>query len=104
FDIHSSLADRLIIRALCEILAARAARLAGAVLAALVLKAADRETSQCINVALNGVLFDVNLQLFTKTVDAMNGLLKRRSGVQAKVAFQGRGDDVVGAAINAARC
>ncbi|KAJ1747827.1 hypothetical protein LPJ78_005044, partial [Coemansia sp. RSA 989] len=99
----SSLADRLVIRELCEIVATRAARLAGAILAALVLKVADRETSQCIKVALNGVLFDINLQLFTKTVDTVKSLLKRRSDAQVEIVFQSRSDDITGAAVNAAK-
>ncbi|KAI9471720.1 hypothetical protein BX667DRAFT_98331 [Coemansia mojavensis] len=103
FDIQSSLADRLVIRELCEIVATRAARLAGAILAALVLKVADRETSQCIKVALNGVLFDINLQLFTKTVDTVKSLLKRRSDAQVEIVFQSRSDDITGAAVNAAK-
>ncbi|KAJ2449603.1 hexokinase [Coemansia sp. RSA 2336] len=75
FDIHSSLADRLIIRALCEIVAARAARLAGAVLAALVLKAASTEP---IKLALSGGLFTMNSQILDTTKNTLKDIFYKR--------------------------
>ncbi|KAJ1956168.1 hypothetical protein EC988_001490, partial [Linderina pennispora] len=58
FGIATSLADRQIIRVLCEIVAARASRLSGAALAALVLK--SNAAVDCASIALSGALFDMN--------------------------------------------
>ncbi|KAJ2368666.1 hypothetical protein H4S01_001458 [Coemansia sp. RSA 2610] len=102
FGIRCSPADRLVIRSLCEIVAARAARLSGAVLAALVLKAST--DNRVVNVALGGVLFDINQKLLDDTTAAMEQLLQTHpKQVQTKVVFQGRGDDLFGAAVNAAQ-
>ncbi|KAJ2357019.1 hexokinase [Coemansia sp. RSA 2618] len=103
FGISCSPADRLIIRTLCEIVATRAARISGAVLAALVLKASAKSSTEPVAVALGGVLFDVNPRLLDDTVATMKKLLLANTAcVQAEIVTQGRGDDLVGAAVNAA--
>ncbi|PIA15074.1 actin-like ATPase domain-containing protein [Coemansia reversa NRRL 1564] len=102
FDIETSLADRQIIRAICQIIAARAARISGAVLAALVLKASDPSSSNNVSVALSGALFDVNNDIYEHTVASMKKLLAKKSAAHASVYFQDHGDELVGAAVNAA--
>ncbi|KAJ2809161.1 hypothetical protein H4R20_000340 [Coemansia guatemalensis] len=102
FNIETSLADRQIIRALCQIVAGRAARISGAVLTALVLKASDPSSSNSVSVALSGALFDVNNDIYEQTVASMKKLLARKSAAHASVYFQDHGDELIGAAVNAA--
>ncbi|KAJ2607830.1 hypothetical protein H4S08_004682 [Coemansia sp. RSA 1365] len=101
FAIETSLADRQVIRAICQIVAARAARISGAVLAALVLKASNPSSSN-VSVALSGALFDVNNDIYEHTVSSMKKLLAKKSAAHASVYFQDHGDELVGAAVNAA--
>ncbi|KAJ2114222.1 hypothetical protein GGI01_001688 [Coemansia sp. RSA 376] len=93
FGVLADESDCQVVRTLCLVVADRAALLAGAMLAALVLKSGSR------SVALSGVLFDVNEKLSTDAVNTMRGLLK---SVKVEVGFQHRGAEVLGAAINAA--
>ncbi|KAJ2083947.1 hypothetical protein H4R24_000390 [Coemansia sp. RSA 988] len=102
FNIETSLADRQIIRALCQIVAARASLISGAVLSALVLKASDPSSSNNVSVALSGALFDVNNDIYEQTVASMKKLLARKSAAHASVYFQDHGDELIGAAVNAA--
>ncbi|KAJ2734795.1 hexokinase [Coemansia sp. BCRC 34962] len=91
FGIATTEADRLVVQALCRIVARRAALLAGAMLAALV--KGKRA------VALSGALLDVNEKLRMEAVDTMKGLLE---DMDVEVLFQHRGAEALGAAINAA--
>ncbi|KAJ2349993.1 hypothetical protein GGH91_000482 [Coemansia sp. RSA 2671] len=91
FGIATTEADRLVVQALCGIVAGRAALLAGAMLAALV---KGRSA-----VALSGVLLDVNQKLRAEAVDTMHELL---GDADVEVLLQNRGAEALGAAINAA--
>ncbi|KAJ1802222.1 hypothetical protein LPJ56_006225 [Coemansia sp. RSA 2599] len=100
-----SLDDRKVIRSLCEIVAGRASRLAGALLAALVCKAAGSSAAAQggpISVALSGVLFDTNVQLYENTVSTLELYLAQHSGATVDVHLQNRCADLFGAAVNAA--
>ncbi|KAJ2591756.1 hypothetical protein H4R99_006641 [Coemansia sp. RSA 1722] len=101
-----SLADRMIIRSLCEIVAGRASRLAGAILAALVVKATAESSSASggsqMSVALSGILFDMNVQLYENTVATLEQYLADHSGATVNVHLQNRCADLFGAAVNAA--
>ncbi|KAJ2835607.1 hypothetical protein FBU31_001582 [Coemansia sp. 'formosensis'] len=92
FGLRTTEADCQVVRMLCKIVARRAALLAGAMLAALVVHTGGKA------VALSGVLFDVNQGLGAEAVDTMEKLLGR----PVDVLFQERGAEVLGAAINAA--
>ncbi|KAJ2443518.1 hexokinase [Coemansia sp. RSA 2424] len=100
FGMATSEADRQIVRALCEIVANRSALLAGAMLAALVLKTRTGDGAPPA-VALSGVLFDVNQKLASDAVNTMQSLLAHKSSA-VEVRFQRRGSEGLGAAINAA--
>ncbi|ORX67046.1 actin-like ATPase domain-containing protein [Linderina pennispora] len=102
FGIATSLADRQIIRALCEIVAARASRLSGAALAALVLK--SNAAVDCASIALSGALFDMNHKVYEHTIATLQEqLTMRASATQPNVCFQRRNSDLLGAAVNAIR-
>ncbi|KAJ1857630.1 Hexokinase-3 [Coemansia sp. RSA 1822] len=99
FGINCSESDRRIIRTLCSIVMARAARVAGAVLAAVVLKAkADADDS--VTVVLSGTVFDANPQMLDDTVREMQCRLPHT--VKPEVVVQSPSDELFGAAINAA--
>ncbi|KAJ1720929.1 hypothetical protein LPJ53_004479, partial [Coemansia erecta] len=76
------------------IVARRASRLAGALLASLV----QQQGSTGVSVAVGGVLFDVNPGIYADAVETMGVL----GGAGSSVVLQGRGADLVGAAVNAA--
>ncbi|KAJ1942841.1 hexokinase, partial [Linderina macrospora] len=102
FGITTSLADRQIIRGLCEIVAARASRLSGAALAALVLK--SNANVECSSVALSGALFDMNRKVYERTVETLQEMLEMRSeNARPSVCLQRRNLDLLGAAVNAIR-
>ncbi|KAJ2793455.1 hypothetical protein H4S07_007043 [Coemansia furcata] len=92
FGLRTTESDCQVVRLLCKIVARRAALLAGAMLAALVVHTGGKA------VALSGVLFDVNQGLGAEAVETMDKLLGR----PVEVLFQERGAEVLGAAINAA--
>ncbi|KAJ1731869.1 hypothetical protein LPJ61_002323 [Coemansia biformis] len=102
FGIRTSRADRQIVSSLCRIVATRAARLSGALLAALVLKAAG-PSKRDVSVALGGSLFDTNPFIHSIAVSAMERLLASKRAAPASVFLQRRSDELVGAAICAAR-
>ncbi|KAJ2857625.1 Hexokinase-3 [Coemansia erecta] len=101
-----SLADRKVIRSLCEIVAGRASKLAGAIIAALVIKAtassSTAKRSNQMSVALSGVLFDTNVQLYENTVSSLEQCLTKHSDASVDVYLQNRCADLFGAAVNAA--
>ncbi|KAJ1899763.1 hypothetical protein LPJ66_001904 [Kickxella alabastrina] len=97
-----SLRDRRTIQRICCLVARRAAKLAGAVLAALVLKA-GLKAEEPVSVALSGVLFDVNFEIYEMAVDTLKCILMRLQGDGVVgVLLQSRGSDLLGAAVNAA--
>ncbi|KAI7823714.1 hypothetical protein BX661DRAFT_186295 [Kickxella alabastrina] len=97
-----SLRDRRTIQRVCCLVARRAAKLSGAVLAALVLKA-GLKAGEPVSVALSGVLFDVNFEIYEMAVDTLKCILMRLQGDGVVgVLLQSRGSDLLGAAVNAA--
>ncbi|KAJ2501782.1 hexokinase [Coemansia sp. RSA 1972] len=92
FGIKCSESECRIIRTLCSIVMTRAARVAGAVLAAVVLKANADE------VVLSGTVFDANPRMLEETVREMQSRLPK--GVKTEV--QSPSDELFGAAVNAA--
>ncbi|KAJ1663393.1 hexokinase [Coemansia sp. RSA 1813] len=109
FGIATELADRQIIRALCDCVAARASKLSGAALAALTIKSSRSTASNQCSVALYGALFDVNHKIYNETVATMQKLIAivsshddKRKAIETTVSFQPRFIDLSGAAINAA--
>ncbi|KAJ1898314.1 hexokinase [Kickxella alabastrina] len=97
-----SLRDRRTIQRICCLVARRAAKLAGAVLAALVLKA-GLKAEEPVSVALSGVLFDVNFEIYEMAVDTLKCILMQLQGDGVVgVLLQSRGSDLFGAAVNAA--
>ncbi|KAJ2713844.1 hypothetical protein H4R19_002048, partial [Coemansia spiralis] len=102
FGVRSSQADRRVVRALCRIVAERAGRLSGAMLAALALKATASSTGP-VSIALSGALFDTNPFVHTTAVAAMENLLASRGAPPVGVLLQRRSDELIGAAITAAR-
>ncbi|KAJ1955089.1 hypothetical protein EC988_002073 [Linderina pennispora] len=99
FGIETSLADRQIVRALCEIVAARASRLSGAALAALILK--SNAHVDCASIALSGALFDMNRKVYEHTIATLQEQLQRSAATTATVNLQRRDSDLIGAAIDA---
>ncbi|KAJ2784639.1 hexokinase [Coemansia javaensis] len=102
FGVRSSLADRRAVRALCRIVADRAARLAGALLAALVLKASGHARRD-VAVCLTGALLETNEHIRDMAVSTMHALLAQKRAATASVHFQPRADDLIGAAVTAAQ-
>ncbi|KAJ1785607.1 hypothetical protein LPJ59_006105, partial [Coemansia sp. RSA 2399] len=98
FGIRAELADRQIIRALCDCVASRAARLSGAALAALV--ARSTLTTRPCTVALGGVLLN-SKPIFRTTLATMYQQLSNDKA--AHVYVQPRHSDLLGAALTAAR-
>ncbi|KAJ2146031.1 hexokinase [Coemansia sp. RSA 678] len=94
FGIRCSPVEGRIVRSLCAIVVGRAARVAGAVLAAVVLKAkADK-------VVLSGTVFDANPRMLDETVREMQSRLP--DGAKTEVVVQSPSDELFGAAVNAA--
>ncbi|KAJ1775363.1 hypothetical protein LPJ77_004049 [Coemansia sp. RSA 2523] len=94
FGIQCSPIECRIIRSLCSMVVERAARVAGAVLAAVVLKAkADK-------VVLSGTVFDANPRMLDETVREMQSRLP--NGAKTEVVVQSPSDELFGAAVNAA--
>ncbi|KAJ1960763.1 hexokinase [Dipsacomyces acuminosporus] len=99
YGIDTALADRQIIRALCEVVANRASRLSGAALAALVLKSSS--SASATSVAISGVLFEMNQKVYENTIATLQSQLLKTSSSQVNVQFQHRNSVLLGAAVNA---
>ncbi|KAJ2478061.1 hexokinase [Coemansia sp. RSA 2320] len=93
-------ADCQLVRALCELVAKRAAQLAAAMLAALVLKTRPCDSKPTV-VALSGVLFDINQRLYDHSVMVLKSLLADKAAL-VEIQLHPRGTEVFGAAVNAA--
>ncbi|KAJ2722488.1 hypothetical protein GGI07_003264 [Coemansia sp. Benny D115] len=101
FNVHASVVDRRIVRALCIVVAMRAARLVGAAVAAVVRRAVEAKDAPApATVAISGQLTEMNQPYVKCTTETARALLTKL-GLGEAVTFNVLGEDgyTVGAAL-----
>ncbi|KAJ2835608.1 hypothetical protein FBU31_001583 [Coemansia sp. 'formosensis'] len=100
FNIHSSVVDRKIVRALCHFVTVRAARLVGAAVAAIVRRASESQDGPAV-VSISGQLTEINQPYVKHTTETAQELIAKMGLPAATFNVLGEDGYTVGAALAA---